>query len=123
MKLKRTFTLACSAVLSIALITGCGSNVKSASGSEASAAIASAESAIKKMNALGWKWRDTGKFMKQAKAAKKKGDNGKAVKLANKAKGQAELAVQQYHYEKTRDRSVKSKRRYRRKSKRRSKKS
>jgi len=124
MKLKRTLTLASAAILSIALITGCGGkNVKSGNSSDAAGAIAAAQNSVKKMNALGWKWRDTAKFLKKAKAAKKKGDNGKAVKLANKAKAQAELAIQQYHYEKTISRAVKKKRRARRNKRRSRKKS
>ncbi len=40
-------------------------------------------------------WRDTGKLLKKARKAKGKGDFDKAVKLANKARRQAENAVAQ----------------------------
>ncbi len=62
-------------------------------------AIAEAEAAIKEAKALHWIWRDTEKFLKKAKKAAKKGDNAKAIKLARKAKEQAELAVNQYYLE------------------------
>ena len=51
--------------------------------------VASAEN--KKAKKVGFEWRDTGKFIKQAK----KSGGKKCVKLANKAKGQAILAQKQ----------------------------
>ena len=65
----------------------------------ATAAIASAASAIKAAKANNWIWRDTEKFLKNAQAAADKGDTSAAVKLANKAKFQAEAAVAQYKHE------------------------
>lgn len=62
---------------------------------DAAAAIAAAEATNKKAAKAEFEWRDTGKIIKQAKAAAKDGDFDKAVKLANKAKKQAELALQQ----------------------------
>jgi len=120
MKLKRILTLTSAAILSVALLTACGNNVKSGNSADAASAISAAEATMKKAGSLKWIWRDTGKNLKKAKAAQKKGDNASAVKLANKAKAQAELAIQQYHYENTINRSVKSKkrRRSRRKSRR-----
>ena len=70
-------------------------------GGEAAIAIASAESAIAKAKANDWIWRDTEKFLKQAVAAQGKGDDKMAVSMANKARSQAELAVSQYEYEKS----------------------
>jgi len=126
MKLKRTLTFAGAMILSVALLTACGGNVKGGSSEDAASAIAAAEASMKKAKSLQWIWRDTGKMLKKAKAAQKKGNNGAAVKFANNAKAQAELAIQQYHYERTINRTVKAKkrRRYKRsKRKKRSKKS
>lgn len=63
---------------------------------EATQAIAAAKTAIGKAKANDWIWRDTEKFLKEAEAAAGKGDNATAIKLANKAKSQAEDAVKQY---------------------------
>ncbi len=118
MKLKRILTLTSAAILSVALLTACGKNVKSGNSADAATAISAAEATMKKAGSLKWIWRDTGKSLKKAKAAQKKGDNASAVKLANKAKAQADLAIQQYHYESTINRSVKYKKRRRSKSRR-----
>lgn len=63
-------------------------------------AINSAKAAIAQAKSLDWIWRDTEKFLKKAEAAAAKGENDEALKLANKAKSQAELAVNQYYLEK-----------------------
>lgn len=55
-----------------------------------------AVAARKKAASVGFEWRDIGKFLKKAKAAAKKGDYDKAIKLARKAKAQGELGYQQY---------------------------
>lgn len=55
----------------------------------------SAAAALKTANSVGGEWRDTGKFMKQAKAAAEAGDFAKAQKLVAKAKFQAEMGYQQ----------------------------
>ena len=89
-------------ILSLWLVNGCAEKAtKSASAAspEATAAIAAANGAIKKAKANNWIWRDTEKFSKQAQEAADKGDNATAIKLANKAKAQAEDAVKQYEYE------------------------
>lgn len=65
----------------------------------ATQAIAEAEAALREAKALNWIWRDTEKLLKKAKKAAEKGDNDKAIRLARKAKGQAELAVNQYYLE------------------------
>lgn len=65
----------------------------------ATQAIAEAEAAIREAKALDWIWRDTEKFLKKAKKAAEKGDNTRAIRLARKAKRQAELAVNQYYLE------------------------
>jgi nucleoid-associated protein YgaU len=49
---------------------------------------------------VDWIWRDTEEFLAQAEAAAAEGDDDTAIKLANKARYQAELAVNQYYLEK-----------------------
>lgn len=61
----------------------------------AKAAIAAAEAAQKKAGKAKSEWRDTGKMIKQAKAALEKKDFEKATKLANKAKAQGEMGAAQ----------------------------
>ena len=94
-------------VLSTLLTIGCAqtqdkgdSGGASKASPEATAAIKDANDAIKVAKGNNWIWRDTEKFLKQAKAAADKGDNGAAIKLADKAKFQAEAAVIQYNHEK-----------------------
>ena len=104
MKPSFTVKLLTTAVLSLWLVNGCAEKAtkSSAAGNaspEAVAAIAGANDAIKKAKANNWIWRDTEKFAKQAQEAADKGDNTAAVKLANRAKAQAEDAVKQYEYE------------------------
>ncbi len=50
----------------------------------------------------GYEWRDTGKLIKAAEKASAKGDNDKAVSLANKARDQAEAAIEQARLEEAR---------------------
>ena len=59
-------------------------------------AIDAAIAANKKADSVGFEWRDAQKMIKQAKAAAEKGDNAKAMKLAEKARKQGELGYQQY---------------------------
>lgn len=54
--------------------------------------VAQAEKEIKVAKSMKYLWRDTEKFLKKAKAAKKKGDDEKAMKLAKKALFQAKQA-------------------------------
>ena len=105
MKTRSYFQLLISAILSLWLVNGCAEYAAkgdsgSKAGAEATAAITSAGSAIKAAKANNWIWRDTEKFLKKAQAAADKGDNGAAIKLANKAKLEAENAVIQYEFEK-----------------------
>lgn len=58
-------------------------------------ALAEAKAAQKKADSVGGEWRDIGKFLKQADLEAKAGNYNKAVKLANKAKSQAEIGYQQ----------------------------
>jgi hypothetical protein len=59
-------------------------------------AIADAKISMKKVNKVGYLWRDTGKILKKAEAAANKGDNDGAVKLARQAEEQAKDAYAQY---------------------------
>lgn len=61
----------------------------------ASEAIARAEAAQKKADSVNGEWRDTGKFIKNAKKAAEAGDYAKAVRLANKAESEGNLGYQQ----------------------------
>ncbi len=57
--------------------------------------ILAADAARKKAGSVGGEWRDTGKMLKQAKAAVKSGAYDKAIKLAEKAGRQGELGYTQ----------------------------
>lgn len=107
------------AVLTVGLTVGCATQQQqkepepaaapapeAAGPSEAQQAIQDAEAAIAKAKSLAWVWRDTEKILKKAKKAAKEGKDDQAVKLANEAKMQAELAVEQYYREQDMDRSV-----------------
>lgn len=111
MKPSFTVKLLSTAVLSLWLVNGCAEKaMKSASASKASpeavTAISSANAAIKQAKANKWIWRDTEKFAKKAQEAADKGDNAAAVKLASKAKAEAEDAIKQYEYEKAHPRGL-----------------
>ena len=67
---------------------------------DASGAITAAEHENSRAKKKNYEWRDTGKIIKKAKAALKKGDFDGAVKLANKAKKQATSALAQYEDQK-----------------------
>lgn len=63
------------------------------------AAIAAAKEAQKKAASIGGEWRDIGKFLKKAEEAAKGGDTKKALKLAKKAKFQAEAGYKQAEHQ------------------------
>jgi len=90
-------------VLVLGMLAGCASTPKEPAVDQGSAqadqAIAAAKVAIAKAKANDWIWRDTEKFLKQAEEAAAKGDSDAAIKLANKARNQAELAENQYYLE------------------------
>ncbi|MEA3303523.1 MAG: SoxXA-binding protein [Pseudomonadota bacterium] len=67
----------------------------------AESAIAAAESARKKAASIDGEWRDTGKMIKKAQAALKKGDSAKAIKLAKKAEKQGKLGYEQAQSQQT----------------------
>jgi len=111
MKKRVPLRLLSTAILSLWLVSGCaGQSTKASSKTmaspEASAAIAAANDAIKSAKANKWIWRDTEKFAEEAQAAADKGDNAVAIKLANKAKNEADNAVAQYNYEKAHPRGL-----------------
>ncbi len=64
------------------------------------AAIAAAKAANKKAASVGYEWRDAGKMIKKAEALAKKGELEKAMKLAEMAKFQGEMAYKQYEEQK-----------------------
>lgn len=85
-----------SALALAALLSGCaGETVKPATAESSNSAIAAAEAARKKAGSVAGEWRDTAKFIKQAKSAAKSKNYAKAVKLANKARSEGELGYKQ----------------------------
>lgn len=105
MKLSTTFKLVVLALVSIIITTGCSLRGGIGGSPSTKSAIRAAEASVEKARANNWVWRDTEKLLKKAKEASKKGENEIALKLANQAKDQAELAIKQYEYEKSQDRS------------------
>jgi hypothetical protein len=93
--------------LTLGLAVGCaGMGGKPAGASpEAKQAISGAKAALAKAKANHWVWRDTGKILEKAEKAAAEGKNAEAIKMANTAKGQAELAVKQFHFEQGMDRN------------------
>ena len=57
--------------------------------------IANADKARKKAASVSGEWRDTKKMIKKAKGMMEKGECGKALKIAKKAKQQGELGYEQ----------------------------
>ncbi|MCG6887172.1 MAG: hypothetical protein LJE74_08185 [Proteobacteria bacterium] len=62
---------------------------------DAIGAITAAEHQTARAKNVGYEWRDTGKLIKKAQEALKNGQYDEAVKLANEAKQQSTLAIQQ----------------------------
>ncbi|GMR08386.1 MAG: hypothetical protein BMS9Abin26_1391 [Gammaproteobacteria bacterium] len=96
------------AVLALVLVFlgGCAAQDEKKAGAnkvpaEVSQAIKAASAAKKKAASVGGEWRNTGKFIKKAKKAAKKGHFKKAIKLANKAKREGELGYKQAMAEKS----------------------
>jgi len=67
---------------------------------DATAAIKAAENELMMAKAKHNEWRDTGKIIKEAKAAEKAGKFDEAVKLADKATRQSQNALAQYEAQK-----------------------
>ena len=70
-------------------------SMKTASQSDFDAMYKDAVDSLEAINKKGNAWRDTGKLIKEAKAAADSNDLDKAVKLVKSAKDQTELAQQQ----------------------------
>jgi hypothetical protein len=96
------FNIGCAGHQEKSMATGSASKASP----EVNAAIQNASDAIAEAKSNDWIWRDTETFLKEAKAAAAQGDNATAIKLADKAKFQAESAVIQYDYEKTHPRGL-----------------
>ncbi len=82
----------------LGLAVGCAStpdDAADAGQTTAASAIAAAKSENAKAKKMGAEWRDTGKLLKKAEAAMQAGDEAKAIKLADKAKRQAQNAQKQ----------------------------
>lgn len=79
--------LALVALFSVLLLTGAGKADRAAF----ERLHGEAEQARKKADSIGGEWRDTAKFLKQAKAAADAGELDKAMKLARRAKEEGEL--------------------------------
>lgn len=73
--------------------------MKAVSARNIALAIGAAEAALNEANKMGAEWRDSRKMLDKARAAAKAGDESSAVKIANKAKQEGEMAVAQYYLE------------------------
>ncbi|MDH5784834.1 MAG: hypothetical protein OEZ16_04400 [Chromatiales bacterium] len=63
---------------------------------ESAKAIASAEAARSKVDAVGFEWRDTAALIDEAKKAEAAGETNKAIKLAKQAQRESENGLKQY---------------------------
>ncbi len=85
--------------LATLLLSGCattGSSDSTAATLESyKTAVTAAQTSIKTAKKANYEWRDSGKILKKAAKAAKSGDFDKALKLANKAKRQGEIALAQ----------------------------
>ncbi len=92
-------------MLVLGLVAGCASTPDSDTGATREAAeqaIADAKSTNAQAKKMKVEWRDTGKIIKKAEKALGAEDYEKAIKLANKARRQAEMAMEQLKNEKAR---------------------
>jgi len=76
------------------VLSACGAQ-QTQTDKDAAAAITAAEAANNKAKKAEFEWRDTGDIIKKAKELAKEGEFDAAVKQANKAKKQAEMALLQ----------------------------
>jgi len=76
-------------------LTACTGSGPTHTKNDAAGAIGAAEHETARAAKKFYEWRDTGKIIKKAKKALKAGEYDKAVKLANKAKAQSTMALQQ----------------------------
>ncbi len=77
-------------------LNACANSPPTASADDAKTAISKAVQKTQQAAKVDYEWRDTGKIIKKAKAALKKGDIETAIKLANKARRQSNNALKQY---------------------------
>jgi len=77
------------------VMVGCAGTTEEAGGVSAADAIAAAKAANKRAKDADYEWRDTGKMIKKAEKALAAGNDAEAIKLANKARRQAENALKQ----------------------------
>lgn len=90
--MKKIAILAMAAALSLA---ACATGPKHTA-QDADSAISAAEHELNRATKIEAAWRDTGKLIKKAKKASKEGEYDKAVKIANEAKMQSTIAIQQH---------------------------
>ncbi|MDT8387955.1 MAG: LysM peptidoglycan-binding domain-containing protein [Thiogranum sp.] len=92
------------AFLAAFLVAGCAGTSKpvepTGARNDVAQAIDSAKAAVAQAAGLDALWRDTESFLKSAEEAAASGDNETALKLANKARSEAEMAVNQHYLEK-----------------------
>lgn len=100
MKIMKMFKFSGLIAIVFSVAIGCTSTSEDA-GSEQAAkdAIAAAKDANSRAGAMGAEWRDTGKLIKDAEKALSDGKYDEAIKLANKAREQAEDAIAQRQFE------------------------
>lgn len=87
--------------LTFTLLSGCASygtsdNTVAPTMAGYNSALADAKKSIKAATQANYVWRDSGKILKKADKAAKKGDFETAIKLAQKAKRQGDMALAQY---------------------------
>ncbi|MEJ1365036.1 MAG: SoxXA-binding protein [Candidatus Sedimenticola sp. (ex Thyasira tokunagai)] len=86
-----------SMLLLAAFIAGASGQLYAAgpTAAQAADAITVAKAALKKAASVQSQWRDSGKLVKKAEAAVKKGDYAKAIKLAARATDEGDMAYRQ----------------------------
>lgn len=90
--MRKTFLTLASALTLAACSSGGGT---SAEADEVRQAIAAAEEEKNKAAEMGFEWRDTGKFIKEAREELEAGNYDKAMELAREAEFQGEQAQEQ----------------------------
>ena len=101
--MKKLIPFAIAAGLALGGCASGGDSMSSAamhSDKDAATAIAAAEQELKMAKAAHNEWRDTGKMIEHAQKAAKEGKFDEAVKLADLAKRQSELALAQVEAQK-----------------------
>jgi hypothetical protein len=91
--------LALSCVLLVAFAMNSNADDSSAGKEGFEAAYQSAEKAREEAAAAGFEWRDTGKILAQSKDLAEAGDYEAAIKLANRAQQESDLALRQAQIE------------------------